>query len=85
MIWNWLRKKKKSNTPEANETDKWEQHSNNLEGDNEEQTRSMKHNKGKNNEQKDSSQDKQQSAKQEDSSQDKQRSAKQEDSSQDKQ
>ncbi|EOO30781.1 spore germination protein gerIA [Bacillus cereus BAG1X2-3] len=85
MIWNWLRKKKKSNTPEANETDKWEQHSNNLEGDNEEQTRSMKHNKGKNNEQKDSSQDKQQSAKQEDSSQDKQQSAKQEDSSQDKQ
>ncbi|HDR7735002.1 TPA: hypothetical protein QCX99_002159, partial [Bacillus thuringiensis] len=51
MIWNWLRKKKKSNTPEANETDNWEQHSNNQEGDNEEQTRSMKHNKGKNNEQ----------------------------------
>ncbi|QFY02281.1 spore germination protein [Bacillus cereus] len=85
MIWNWLRKKKKSNTPEANETDNWEQHSNNQEGDNEEQTRSMKHNKGKNNEQKDSSQDKQQSAKQEDSSQDKQQSAKQENSSQDKQ
>ncbi|MDQ7254875.1 spore germination protein [Bacillus thuringiensis] len=85
MIWNWLRKKKKSNTPEANETDNWEQHSNNQEGDNEEQTRSMKHNKGKNNEQKDSSQDKQQSAKQGDSSQDKQQSAKQGDSSQDKQ
>ncbi|MDA1871399.1 spore germination protein [Bacillus cereus] len=85
MIWNWLRKKKKSNTPEANETDNWEQHSNNQEGDNEEQTRSMKHNKGKNNEQKDSSQDTQQSAKQEDSSQDKQQSAKQEDSSQGKQ
>ncbi|HEQ3526220.1 TPA: spore germination protein [Bacillus cereus] len=85
MIWNWLRKKKKSNTPEANETDNWEQHSNNQEGDNEEQTRSMKHNKGKNNEQKDSSQDKQQSAKQEDSSQNKQQSSKQEDSSQDKQ
>ncbi|ASI85837.1 MULTISPECIES: spore germination protein [Bacillus cereus group] len=85
MIWNWLRKKKKSNTPEANETDNSEQHSNNEEDDNKEQTRSMKHNKGKNNEQKDSSQDKQQSAKQEDSSQDKQQSAKQEDSSQDKQ
>ncbi|PFT98059.1 spore germination protein GerIA [Bacillus thuringiensis] len=85
MIWNWLRKKKKSNTPEANETNNWEQHSNNQEDDNEEQTRSMKHNKGKNNEQKDSSQDTQQSAKQEDSSQDKQQSAKQEDSSQDKQ
>ncbi|MEB8687753.1 spore germination protein [Bacillus cereus] len=85
MIWNWLRKKKKSNKPEANETDNQEQHSNNQEDDNKEQTRSMKHNKGKNNEQKDSSQDKQQSAKQEDSSQDKQQSAKQGDSSQDKQ
>ncbi|MEJ9129321.1 spore germination protein [Bacillus thuringiensis] len=85
MIWNWLRKKKKSNTPEANETDNWEQHSNNQEDDNKEQTRSTKHNKGKNNEQKDSSQDKQQSAKQEDSFQDKQQSAKQEDSSQGKQ
>ncbi|WP_080489419.1 spore germination protein [Bacillus cereus] len=85
MIWNWLLKKKKSNKLEANETDNQEQHSNNAEDDNKEQTRSMKHNKGKNNEQKDSSQDKQQSAKQEDSSQDKQQSAKQEDSSQDKQ
>ncbi|PER71986.1 spore germination protein [Bacillus cereus] len=85
MIWNWLRKKKKSNKPEANETDNQEQHSNNQEDDNKEQTRSMKHNKGKNNEQKDSSQNKQQSAKQEDSSQDKQQNAKQEDSSQDKQ
>ncbi|MGM2669139.1 spore germination protein [Bacillus cereus group sp. Bce026] len=85
MIWNWLRKKKKSNKPEANETDNQEQHSNNQEDDNKEQTRSMKHNKGKNNEQKDSSQNKQQSAKQEDSSQDKQQSSKQEDSSQDKQ
>ncbi|MEB8572194.1 spore germination protein GerIA [Bacillus thuringiensis serovar nigeriensis] len=85
MIWNWLRKKKKSNKPEANETDNQEQHSNNEEDDNKEQTRSMKHNKGKNNEQKDSSQDKQQSAKQEDSSQDKQQSAKQDEPSQDKQ
>ncbi|WP_078421440.1 spore germination protein [Bacillus cereus] len=85
MIWNWLRKKKKSNKPEANETDNQEQHSNNEEDDNKEQTRSMKHNKGKNHEQKDSSQDKQQSTKQEDSSQDKQQSTKQKDSSQDKQ
>ncbi|CGF86471.1 Uncharacterized protein conserved in bacteria [Streptococcus pneumoniae] len=85
MIWNWLRKKKKSNKPEANETDNQEQHSNNEEDDNKEQTRSMKHNKGKNHEQKDSSQDKQQSTKQKDSSQDKQQSPKQEDSSQDKQ
>ncbi|MEW4214159.1 spore germination protein [Bacillus thuringiensis] len=85
MIWNWLRKKKKSNKPEANETDNQEQYSNNQEDDNKEQTRNMKHNKGKNNEQKDSSQNKQQSAKQEDSSQDKQQNAKQGDSSQDKQ
>ena len=85
MIWNWLRKKKKSNKPEANETDNQEQHSNNEEDDNKEQTRSMKHNKGKNHEQKDSSQDKQQSTKQKDSSQDKQQSAKQEEPSQDKQ
>ncbi|PEY80848.1 spore germination protein [Bacillus cereus] len=85
MIWNWLRKKKKSNKPEANETDNQEQHSNNQEDDNKEQTRSMKHNKGKNNEQKDSSQDKQQSAKQDDSSQDRQQSSKQDDPSQDKQ
>ncbi|MGN4931383.1 spore germination protein [Bacillus cereus group sp. MYBK14-1] len=85
MIWNWLRKKKKSNKPEANETDNQEQHSNNEEDDNKEQTRSMKHNKGKNHEQKDSSQDKQQSPKQKNSSQDKQQSPKQEDSSQDKQ
>ncbi|SME68886.1 Spore germination protein A1 [Bacillus cereus] len=85
MIWNWLRKKKKSNKPEANETDNQEQHSNNEEDDNKEQTRSMKHNKGKNHEQKDSSQDKQQSTKQKDSSQDKQQSTKQDDSSQDKQ
>ncbi|MDA1556473.1 spore germination protein [Bacillus cereus] len=85
MIWNWLRKKKKSNTPEANETDNWKQHSNNQEDDNKEQTRSMKHNKDKNNEKQDSSQDKQQSSKQEDSSQEKQQSAKQEDSSQGKQ
>ncbi|PGW90751.1 spore germination protein [Bacillus cereus] len=85
MIWNWLRKKKKSNKPEANETDNWEQHSNNEEDDNKEQTRSMKHNKGKNNEQKDSSQDKQQSSEYDDSSQDKQQSSKQDNSSQYKQ
>ncbi|WIG11946.1 spore germination protein [Bacillus thuringiensis] len=85
MIWNWLRKKKKLNKPEANERDNQEQHSNNEEDDNKEQTRSIKHNKGKNNEQKDSSQDKQQSAKQNDSFQDRQQSAKQDDSSQDKQ
>ncbi|MED2930981.1 spore germination protein [Bacillus wiedmannii] len=90
MIWNWLRKKKKSNTTETNETDNVTQQSNNQENDNKEQTRSMKHNKSKNSEQKnseqdDSSQEKQQSAKQDDSSQEKQQSAKQDDSSQEKQ
>ncbi|MEC5304083.1 spore germination protein GerIA [Bacillus thuringiensis] len=85
MIWNWLRKKKKSNTPEANETDNWEQHSNNQEDDNKEQTRSMKHNKGKNNEQKDSSQDKQQSAKQDEPSQEQQQHSKQDNSEQNQQ
>ncbi|CJB53573.1 Translation initiation factor 4E (eIF-4E) [Streptococcus pneumoniae] len=85
MIWNWLRKKKKSNKPEANETDNQEQHSNNEEDDNKEQTRSMKQDKQQNSKQDDSSQDKQQNSKQDDSSQDKQQSTKQEDSSQDKQ
>ncbi|WP_075311158.1 spore germination protein [Bacillus wiedmannii] len=90
MIWNWLRKKKKSNTTETNETDNVTQQSNNQENDNKEQTRSMKHNKSKNSEQKnseqdDSSQENQQNAKQDDSSQEKQQSAKQDDSSQEKQ
>ena len=52
MIWNWLRKKKKSNTTEKNETDKSEQQSNNQEDDSKQQTRSMKHNKDSNGEQK---------------------------------
>ncbi|MRS24202.1 MULTISPECIES: spore germination protein [Bacillus] len=52
MIWNWLRKKKKSNTTEKNETDNSEQQPNNQEDDNKEQTRSMKHNKDSNSEQK---------------------------------
>ncbi|MBE5104683.1 spore germination protein [Bacillus thuringiensis] len=90
MIWNWLRKKKKSNTTETNETNSSKQQPNNQEDNHKEQTRSMKHNKSKNNEQKkeeqkDSAQDKQQSAKHDDSSQDKQQNAKQDDSSQDKQ
>ena len=95
MIWNWLRKKKKSNTPEANETDNWEQHSNNQEDDNEEQTRSMKHNKDSNDEQQkeenkessqdkqgDSTQDQQQHSKQNNSNQDQQQDSKQDESSQ---
>ncbi|MEC3228375.1 spore germination protein [Bacillus thuringiensis] len=85
MIWNWFRKKKKSNTTEAKEADNWEQQSNNPDDDNKEQTRSMKHTKGKNNEQDDSSQEKQQNSKQDDSSQEKQQNSKQDDSSQEKQ
>ncbi|MDF9542918.1 MULTISPECIES: spore germination protein [Bacillus] len=85
MIWNWFRKKKKSNTTEAKEADNWEQQSNNPDDDNKEQTRSMKHTKGKNNEQDDSSQEKQQNSKQDDSSQEKQLNSKQDDSSQEKQ
>ncbi|MDA2102077.1 spore germination protein [Bacillus thuringiensis] len=85
MIWNWFRKKKKSNTTEAKEADNWEQQSNNPDDDNKEQTRSMKHTKGKNNEQDDASQEKQQNSKQDDSSQEKQQNSKQDDSSQEKQ
>ncbi|KFL71951.1 spore germination protein [Bacillus anthracis] len=96
MIWNWLRKKKKLNTTEKNETDNSEQKPNNQEDDNKEQTRSTKHNKSNNSEQKkeehkESSQDKQQnqsnqnqqqSAKQDESSQGQQNHSKQDDSDQ---
>ncbi|MCU5530945.1 spore germination protein [Bacillus cereus] len=90
MIWNWLRKKKKSNTTEKNETDNSEQKPNNQEDDNKEQTRSTKHNKSNNSEQKkeqkkeehkESSQDKQQNQ----SNQNQQQSAKQDESSQEQQ
>ncbi|UOB78423.1 spore germination protein [Bacillus sp. ZJS3] len=89
MIWNWLRKKKKSNTTEKSETDNSEQQSHNQENGNQKQTRSMKHNKDSNSEQKKeehkaSSQDKQHS-KQDDSNQDKQQNSKQSDSNHDKQ
>ncbi|WBO88827.1 spore germination protein [Bacillus tropicus] len=99
MIWNWLRKKKKSSTTEKNETDNSEQQPNNQEDDNKKQTRSMKHNKDSNGEQKkeeykESSQDKQQnksnqnqqqSAKQDESSQEQQQHSKQDKSEQDQQ
>ncbi|HDR6312366.1 TPA: spore germination protein [Bacillus cereus] len=90
MIWNWLRKKKKSNTTEKSETDNSEQQPDNQENDNQKQTRSMKHSKGNNGEQKkveheDSSQDKQQHSKQDDSNQGKQQHSKQDNSNQDKQ
>ncbi|WP_353706523.1 spore germination protein [Bacillus cereus group sp. MS39] len=90
MIWNWLRKKKKSNTTEKNETDNSEQQPNNQEDDNQKQTRSMKHNKDSNSEQKkeehkEPSQDQQQQhSKQNDSDQNQQHS-KQNDSDQNQQ
>ncbi|WP_341518939.1 spore germination protein [Bacillus paramobilis] len=91
MIWNWLRKKKKSNTTEKNETDNSEQQPNTQENDNKEQTRSMKHNKDSNSEQKkeehkEPSQDQQQQySKQNDSDQNQQQNSKQNDSDQNQQ
>ncbi|HGA0512562.1 TPA: spore germination protein [Bacillus pacificus] len=90
MIWNWLRKKKKSNTTEKNETDNSEQHANNQEDDNKKLTRSMKHNKDNNGEQKkegqkESSQGQQQHTKQNESNQDQQQRSKQDHSDQEKQ
>ncbi|WP_436865405.1 spore germination protein [Bacillus fungorum] len=90
MIWNWLRKKKKSNATETKEADNPKLQPSNQDDESKEQTRSMKHNKDKNcekkkSEQDDSSQEKLQSSRQDNSSQDKQQSAKQDDSSQDKQ
>ncbi len=92
MIWNWLRKKKKSNTTETNETDNSNQQPNNQEDDNKEQTRSMKHNKDSNSEQqkeehKEPSQDQQQqqNPKQDDSNQNQQQHSKQNDSDQNQQ
>ncbi|ATI49901.1 spore germination protein GerIA [Bacillus cereus] len=86
MIWNWLRKKKKSSTTEKNKTDNSEQQPNNQEDDNQKQTRSMKHNKDSNGEQKkeehkESSRDKQQNK----SNQNQQQSAKQDETSQEQQ
>ncbi|MEI2318607.1 spore germination protein [Bacillus paramobilis] len=100
MIWNWLRKKKKSNTTEKNETDNSKQQPNTQENDNKEQTRSMKHNKDSNSEQKkepsqdqqqqyskqdNSDQNQQQHSKQDDSFQNQQQSSKQDHSNQDQQ
>ncbi|HFK1451041.1 TPA: spore germination protein [Bacillus pacificus] len=90
MIWNWLRKKRKSNTTEKNETDNSEQHANNQEDDNKKLTRSMKHNKDNNGEQKkeghkESSQGQQQHTKQNESNQDQQQRSKQDHSAQEKQ
>ncbi|OPD58010.1 spore germination protein [Bacillus anthracis] len=90
MIWNWLRKKKKSNTTEKNETDNSEQKPNNQEDDSKQQTRSTKHNKASNGEQKkeenkDSDQNQQQHSKQNESDPDQQQHSKQDNSDQNKQ
>ncbi|MED0967903.1 spore germination protein [Bacillus paramycoides] len=97
MIWNWLRKKKNSNTADTKETDDSKQQPNDQENNNTKQTRSMKHSTDKNSQQKnteqieepskqkESSQSKQQGSKQGHSSQNKQQDAKQGDSSQNKQ
>ncbi|SCV22794.1 Spore germination protein [Bacillus cereus] len=94
MIWNWLRKKKKSNATEKSETDNSEQQPDSQENDNQKPARSMKHNKGNNGEQKkeehkESSQDQQQypkqNAKQDDSDQHQQQHSKQNDSDQNQQ
>ncbi|WP_242273658.1 spore germination protein [Bacillus cereus group sp. BfR-BA-01310] len=97
MIWNWLRKKKNSNTADTKGTDDSKQQPNDQENNNTKQTRSMKHSKDKNSQQKnteqieepskqkDSSQSKQQDAKQDHPSQSNQQGAKHEDSFQNKQ
>ncbi|UYX51508.1 spore germination protein [Bacillus thuringiensis] len=97
MIWNWLRKKKNSNTADAKETNDSEQQPNEQENNNKKQTRSMKQSKDENNQQQnteqteepskqeDSSQNKQQDSKQDKPSQNKQQDSKQDNSSQNKQ
>ncbi|MGG0445468.1 spore germination protein [Bacillus mycoides] len=97
MIWNWLRKKKNSNTADAKETNDSEQQPNEQENNNKKQTRSMKQSKDENNQQKnteqteepskqdEASQNKQQDAKQDEVSQNKQQDSKQDKPSQNKQ
>ncbi|WOA56896.1 spore germination protein [Bacillus mycoides] len=91
MIWNWLRKKKNSNTKETDDSkqqpDDQKEHNKDKNGEpkSTEQTEDNSQNKQQNSKQEDSSQNKQQSSKQEDSSQNKQQSSKQEDNSQGKQ
>ncbi|WP_197219504.1 spore germination protein [Bacillus mycoides] len=91
MIWNWLRKKKNSNTKETDDSkqqlDDQKEHNKDKNGEpkSTEQTEDSSQNKQQNSKQEDSSQNKQQNSKQEDSSQNKQQNSKQEDSSQNKQ
>ncbi|MGG0150522.1 spore germination protein [Bacillus mycoides] len=91
MIWNWLRKKKNSNTKETadlkQQSDDQKEHNKdkNDEPKSKEQTDASSQDKHQNSKQQDSSQNKQQNSKQEDSSQNKQQSSKQDDNSQNKQ
>ncbi|HDR7564531.1 TPA: spore germination protein [Bacillus mycoides] len=91
MIWNWLRKKKNSNTKETDDSkqqpDDQKEHNKDKNGEpkSTEQTEDNSQNKQQNSKQEDNSQNKQQSSKQEDNSQGKQQNSKQDDNSQDKQ
>ncbi|MED4684561.1 spore germination protein [Bacillus mycoides] len=91
MIWNWLRKKKNSNTKETDDSkqqpDNQKEHNKDKNGEpkSTEQTEDNSQNKQQNSKQEDNSQNKQQSSKQEDNSQGKQQNSKQDDNSQDKQ
>ncbi len=91
MIWNWLRKKKNSNTKETDDSkqqsDDQKEHNKNKndEPKSTEQTDDSSQNKQQNSKQEDNSQNKQQHSKQEDNSQNKQQNSKQEDNSQNKQ
>ncbi|MED1010976.1 spore germination protein [Bacillus mycoides] len=91
MIWNWLRKKKNSNTKETDDSkqqpDDQKEHNKDKNGEpkSTEQTEDNSQNKQQNSKQDDNSQNKQQNSKQEDNSQNKQQSSKQEDNSQGKQ
>ncbi|MEW9181515.1 spore germination protein [Bacillus mycoides] len=91
MIWNWLRKKKNSNTKETDDSkqqpDDQKEHNKDKNGEpkSTEQTEDNSQNKQQNSKQEDNSQNKQQNSKQEDNSQNKQQNSKQEDNSQNKQ
>ncbi|MEK5250506.1 spore germination protein [Bacillus sp. FSL R9-9530] len=91
MIWNWLRKKKNSNTKETDDSkqqpDDQKEHNKDKNGEpkSTEQTEDNSQNKQQSSKQEDNSQGKQQSSKQEDNSQGKQQNSKQDDNSQDKQ
>ncbi|MED1378792.1 spore germination protein [Bacillus mycoides] len=91
MIWNWLRKKKNSNTKETDDSkqqpDDQKEHNKDKNGEpkSTEQTEDNSQNKQQNSKQEDNSQNKQQSSKQDDNSQGKQQNSKQDDNSQNKQ